>query len=132
MPGLKEPNRSFPISLTPPGEKGPRGRTGHTAIRLILHHVAYLIEASPVLTEKANRPRVKPPDDEEGSGPDSVTKYVAIFRAARSEGQCFHRPYLGCREFACHFAPPDETEHPLKDWNERLGFMLYDLRFPQG
>lgn len=97
----------------------------------MLQHVAYLIEASPKLTDRANRPRTRPEDDED-HGPDTVTKYVAMFNRRVEKGQCFHRPYLGIREFAAHFAPPDGTERPVA-WGtverpESLGFMLYDLR----
>jgi CRISPR-associated protein Cas5d len=55
-----------------------------------------------------------------------------MFERRVRKGQCYHRPYLGCREFACDFAPPDGSEQVLQDWNERLGFMLYDLRFRKG
>ena len=129
---MKEPNSFTPYLVDSAGREGAQGQNRTQRNSHILHHVAYLIEATPVLTDKANRPRVKPPDDEEGRGPDSVTKYVEMFNRRVSKGQCFHRPYLGCREFACHFAMPDGTECPLKDWNERLGLMLYDLRFPSG
>jgi CRISPR-associated protein Cas5d len=54
-----------------------------------------------------------------------------MFRRRVARGQCFHRPYLGCREFACQFAPPDGGQ-PLVDWSEHLGLMLYDLRFMPG
>jgi len=53
---------------------------------------------------------------------------VAMFNRRVAKGQCFHRPYLGCREFACHFAPIDGTEKAI-DWNQSLGLMLYDIQF---
>src|SRR5207245_7077516 len=68
-------------------------------------------------------------DADEEPGPDSVTKYATMFERRVRKGQCFHRPYLGCREFACSFAAPDGTDKPLKDWTESLGLMLYDIRF---
>jgi CRISPR-associated protein Cas5d len=80
------------------------------------------------LTARANLPRGKP-EDEEDRGPDTVMKYVGMFQRRVAKGQCFHRPYLGCREFACHFAPPDGTESPLAGWSEALGLMLYDIHF---
>jgi CRISPR-associated protein Cas5d len=55
-----------------------------------------------------------------------------MFERRVKKGQCFHHPYLGCREFACHFAPPNFTDSKIADWNEDLGFMLYDLRFQPG
>ena len=98
---------------------------------LVLRHVAYLIEASPKLTEKANQPRKT--GDAEDAGPDTVAKYVAMFQRRVSKGQCFHRPYLGIREFAADFAPPDGNEEPLAGWTDGLGFMLYDvLHEPNG
>ena len=33
---------------------------------------------------------------------ETEAKYAAMFER-RKKGQCFHRPYLGCREFACDF-----------------------------
>ena len=86
-----------------------------------------------MLTERANRPRTRPASEEEGDGPDTVSKYVAMFQRRVRKGQAFHQPYLGCREFACSFAPPDGSEKPLTGWTEDLGLMLYDLRFgPDG
>ena len=45
------------------------------------------------------------------------------------KGQCFHRPYLGCREFASQFElismDIDETQ-PISETRD-LGFMLYDM-----
>jgi CRISPR-associated protein Cas5d len=129
---MKEPNTAVPYLVDSAGREGAQGQNRTQRNSLILHHVAYLIEATPVLTEKANRPRSRPHDDEEGPGPDSVTKYVAMFERRVRRGQCYHRPYLGCREFVCDFAPPDGSESPLTRWNERLGLMLYDLHFREG
>jgi CRISPR-associated protein Cas5d len=98
---------------------------------LALRDVAYLIHATPLLTSQANRPRARPPDDDESAAPDTIAKYVAMFQRRVSKGQCFHRPYLGCREFVCHFAPPDGSEQPV-DWTESFGLMLYDIRFQPG
>ncbi len=129
---MREPGSAEPYLVDSAGREGAQGQNRTQRNSLVLHHVAYIIEATPVLTDKANRARRKPPDDEEGPGPDSVTKYVAMFERRVAKGQCYHRPYLGCREFACDFAPLDDSERPLEDWNERLGFMLYDLRFRDG
>jgi CRISPR-associated protein Cas5d len=129
---IKEPGSMVPYLVDSAGREGTQGQNRTQRNSLILHHVAYLIEATPVLTEKANRSRLKSTNEEEGPGPDSVAKYVAMFERRVRKGQCYHRPYLGCREFACDFAPADGSERPLGDWNERLGFMLYDLRFREG
>jgi CRISPR-associated protein Cas5d len=126
----KDPSSCVPYLVDSAGRDGAQGQNRTQRNSLILQHVAYLVEATPLLTTKANRERAIPHDDEEGAGPDSVAKYVAMLQRRVRKGQCFHRPYLGCREFACQFAPPDGSERPLEGWSERLGLMLYDLRFP--
>jgi CRISPR-associated protein Cas5d len=50
------------------------------------------------------------------------------FRRRVDRGQCFHRPYLGCREFAADFAVSDGTETPLP-WTEDLGLMLGEIEY---
>ncbi len=84
---------------------------------LILRDVAYVIEARLSLTEKA--------------GPeDTLMKYVEMFERRAEAGQCFHRPCLGCREFAADFAllAPDEAISPISE-SFRLGRMLYDIDY---
>jgi len=65
---------------------------------------------------------------------ETEAKYAAMFERRAKKGQCFHRPYLGCREFACDFRlirnPDEETAEPISDTRD-LGFMLYDLDFEQ-
>lgn len=59
-------------------------------------------------------------------------KYNAMFERRAKKGQCFNRPYLGCREFSCMFRLVENPEEePLKPVNEtrELGFMLYDMDF---
>jgi len=62
---------------------------------------------------------------------DISAKYAAMFERRAKKGQCFHRPYLGCREFACYFRLADPSEEKAQPINETrdLGFMLYDLDF---
>jgi len=59
-------------------------------------------------------------------------KYAAMFERRAKNGQCFHRPYLGCREFACYFRLIDQESEtltsPIQE-NANLGWMLYDLDF---
>jgi len=74
-------------------------------------------------------------DDEEQSqyerSDETEAKYAAMFERRAKKGQCFHRPYLGCREFACDFClvdnatPLPERMNPDGD----LGWMLYDLNY---
>lgn len=63
---------------------------------------------------------------------ENEAKYAAMFERRASKGQCFHRPYLGCREFACDFRlikhPEKEPVRPINETRD-LGFMLYDLDF---
>jgi CRISPR-associated protein Cas5, subtype I-C/DVULG len=63
---------------------------------------------------------------------ENEAKYAAMFERRARKGQCFHRPYLGCREFACDFRlirnPEQESAQPIQETRD-LGFMLYDLNF---
>lgn len=84
---------------------------------LFLRDVAYTLHARFVMTDKA--------------GPeDTVTKFQEMFLRRGERGQCFHRPYLGCREFAADFelirqdAPLPEPIAETRD----LGWMLYDIQ----
>ncbi|RLB70439.1 MAG: type I-C CRISPR-associated protein Cas5 [Deltaproteobacteria bacterium] len=85
---------------------------------LFLREVVYVIHADFEMTERA--------------GPeDNVGKFTEMFIRRATNGQCFHRPYFGCREFPVDFefipreAPPLSTIKLSKD----LGWMLYDLDF---
>jgi CRISPR-associated protein Cas5d len=130
---IKDPLSFAPYLVDSAGREGAQGQNRTQRNSLVLHHVAYLIEASPFLTEKANQPRSTPLAPDEDQGPDTELKYIEMFQRRVRKGQCFHHPYMGCREFACHFGPPKETDKPLTGWGasapESLGLMLYDLRF---
>jgi len=58
-------------------------------------------------------------------------KHYEMFKRRATKGQCFHRPYLGCREFVADFewhdgtAAVDESLAGDRD----LGFMLHDIDF---
>jgi len=80
---------------------------------LALYDVAYLIRADIVLAVHAT---------------DDVAKYRDQFRRRVTRGQCYHRPYLGCREFAASFSDPDGTEQPIGLTSD-LGRMLFDLDY---
>jgi CRISPR-associated protein Cas5d len=85
---------------------------------LALRKPAYVIEAYPL---------VYSPSEE-----NSPTKYVAMLNRRVERGQCFHRPALGCREFAAQFEPPTPEDKP-EPVNIPLGMMLYDVIFrPEG
>ncbi len=87
---------------------------------LALRDVAYLIEAD---VDPYGR----------GAG-DDPAKHRDIFRRRVTKGQCFHRPYLGCREFAASFGPADGSKPPdeLAERTEPLGRMLFDVRYESG
>jgi CRISPR-associated protein Cas5d len=81
---------------------------------LALRDVAYLIEANVHLVGYGKQ--------------EHPAKYRDQFRRRVARGQCFHRPYLGCREFAAHFGPPTGDEETIGR-SESLGRMLFDLDY---
>jgi CRISPR-associated protein Cas5d len=82
---------------------------------LALEHVDYIITAHFTMTDKAG------PDD-------NPAKFEEMFQRRLAKGQCFHQPYLGCREFPAHVAPADAATRPI-DLSKSLGLMLYDIDF---
>jgi CRISPR-associated protein Cas5d len=62
---------------------------------------------------------------------ESEAKYAAIFARRARKGQCFHRPYLGTREFACNFRLVEDGVNtvPSIDKSVDLGWMLYDMDY---
>ena len=111
--------------------KSKAGRGGELSIAddrtqrhtLGLKDVAYVIRADVWL----------PPNATEQDGrPVDAAKYRDQFQRRVAKGQCWQRPYLGCREFAADFGPPDGTERPI-DQSDALGRMLFDIDYaPQG
>lgn len=59
---------------------------------------------------------------------ETPARYRDQFRRRVARGQCFHRPSLGCREWACDFAPPTGDEKPIPH-SVDLGLMLFDIAF---
>jgi CRISPR-associated protein Cas5d len=62
---------------------------------------------------------------------ETEAKYAAMFERRARRGQCFHHPYLGCREFAADVRLVDPRAEPATPISETrdLGWMLYDLDF---
>lgn len=62
---------------------------------------------------------------------EKPAKYAAMFERRAKKGQCFHQPYLGCREFAAKFRLVDSQAEPAIPIPETrdLGWMLYDLDY---
>jgi CRISPR-associated protein Cas5d len=92
---------------------------------LILVDVAYVIEAHFTLTARAG-------------ADDTPAKHASMFNRRAAQGQCFHRPCLGTREFDAEFAlipdgaslPPCELPPDKRDAD--LGWMLHDIDFARG
>ncbi len=87
---------------------------------MLLRDVAYRIYADFEMTDQA------------GEG-DNRTKFVEMFKRRAAKGQYFHQPYLGCREFPCHFRLLEKAEDglPREDITQDFGFMLYDMDYSQ-
>lgn len=90
----------------------------------ILRDVGYVIEAHFELTPRA--------DDSDTPG-----KHLDIFNRRARQGQCFHMPCLGTREFPAAFElieteddlpPVDSQLHGERD----LGYILHDIDFANG
>ena len=113
MANLKQVMKGKPASLGIDIEDARQQRAA-----LILRDVDYLIHCRIALTEKAE-------------SNDSLTKYTEMFRRRATAGQCFHRPYLGTREFACDFELLANGESPVVAEPETrdLGWMLYDIDY---
>ena len=45
------------------------------------------------------------------------------------KGQCFHQPYLGCREFPARFKEWEGGYIPTIQETRDLGYMLWDIDF---
>ncbi len=86
----------------------------------ILRDVSYIIDAHVEVLE-------------EEPGVNSVAKHLEIFKRRVAQGQCFHQPCLGTREFPAMFelveaatlAPPYEL--PEEQKNRAFGLMLWDM-----
>lgn len=82
---------------------------------LVLRNVAYIVDAHFEFTSRE--------DNNEG-------KHLDIIKRRLERGQCFHRPYFGCREFPACFGPDDGSRpHPELAGVKELGFMLHDLDY---
>lgn len=89
---------------------------------LFLREVEYVIHGRFRMTRRA--------------GPDDNTeKFACMFRRRAEKGQCMMQPYLGCREFAAHFAlasDEDVTRRAGQNRDQELGWMLHDLDYAEG
>lgn len=90
----------------------------------ILRDVGYVIEAHFEFTLRADES-------------DTPGKHLDIFNRRARQGQCFHMPCLGTREFPAAFELIEtEDDVPLVDGQLRgerdLGYMLHDIDFANG
>jgi CRISPR-associated protein Cas5d len=83
---------------------------------LFLREVAYTIHAHFIMTDKAG-------------SEDNIMKFQEIFIRRTEKGQCFHRPYLGCREFSANFQSVLSDEQIPETVRETrdFGWMLFDM-----
>ncbi len=81
---------------------------------MVLRDVEYVIEAHFDFTSNE--------DNNEG-------KHLDIFNRRAQNGQCFHRPYFGCREFPVDFELCERIPESHYKGEKDLGFMLHDIDF---
>lgn len=90
-----------------------------------LKDVAYVIEAHLELTPRAGEE-------------ETAVKHLEMFKRRARNGQCFHAPCLGVREFPAFFAlVEDDDQLPTsalndEDLDRNLGWMLHDIDFAHG
>jgi CRISPR-associated protein Cas5d len=63
--------------------------------------------------------------------PHGAGKHLACFNRRAERGECFQRPFLGCREFAADFEPATDADVPLETLNISFGVMLFDIAYVQ-
>lgn len=119
---MKSPEKVSPILA---GGGAPDGTQRNM---LALQEVEYLITAEVKLSGLGSRHGIK--------------TYVEEIRRRARNGKCYHRPYLGVREFACDFDWEQDAEVALErrrqelgsEWrgyDENIGLMLYDVFAPE-
>lgn len=99
-------------------EAGGGGKDASQRNMLALVEVEYLITANILPTRKYSK--------------HSQNVYLDEVKRRAKKGKCYHRPGLGCREFAADFDWVDNpSDIKLTDWKEEdLGIMLYDVFDP--
>lgn len=97
---------------------------------IVLRDVEYIIEACIYMSEENIR-KVKNRDMKEGRTPcEPIVKYRGMFERRLQNGQCWHQPYLGTREFSCEFFPvtqEDEKRADILNLTYPIGSMLFDV-----
>lgn len=111
---MRDPDSMKPFYANTRGREDGENATQRST--LALRDVAYNITARALVDGENLRPD------------DTPEKYAAMFERRVERGQCFSRPYLGCREFAADFRSVDPAESPVGDTLD-LGLTLYDIVF---
>lgn len=85
---------------------------------MYLKDVHYVIEASIIMTDKANPS-------------DNLTKFYKMLERRAQKGQCYHHPYLGTRECTADFRLWEKDTMPINPdmTNIDLGWMLHDMQY---
>lgn len=83
---------------------------------MVLQDVHYVIEAHFDMTDRA------------ASG-DNPGKFQDIITRRLEKGQCYHTPYLGCREFPAYFRRWPGGPIPAIEESRDFGLMLYDMDY---
>ncbi len=85
---------------------------------LVLKNVCYIVEAHFEMTEHAGEQ-------------DSPEKFYNMILRRIKNGQCFHQPYFGCREFPVKFSLVEDEDFKTEYQGEErnLGLMLYDMDY---
>ena len=84
---------------------------------MVLKNVRYVIEAHFELTDKAGET-------------DTIEKHYNIALRRMRNGQCYHNPCFGCREFPANFRlVEDDIPKSSLTGEKDLGYMLYDMDF---
>lgn len=106
---------------------------------LFLRDVRYRLYARQIYLPPDRRPRqplaaYEDLSDIEGQAAskkdENPGKYHAMFERRAKKGQCLFQPYLGCREFSCHFKFIQEAYATQVNGETReLGLMLYDMDY---
>ena len=99
-------------------EAGGGGEDAAQRNMLALADVEYVITAEVLRTGRSSK--------------HPLNVYIEEIQRRACEGKCYHRPALGCREFAADFDWVDDLSNiKLADWyDEDLGIMLYDVFDP--
>ena len=107
---------------------------------LLLRDVRYRLYARQIYLPPDKRPAAKSAISEEffdleerntARMDENPGKYHAMFERRAKKGQCLFQPYLGCREFSCHFRYVEDLSGSNAPINETrdLGLMLYDMDY---